>query len=149
MDTRPAISDTRCCEDRRRGRGIGDLGVPGRVAGCELGKPDVCIDSGEVGRDWTGERVIGERVRELQAVIIGAGLAKEDWDEDDSLRKSVAAFAQPEGGLGCEPQEIRSGSYLRGSGSGGAAVGSSSWSLFQLNPRPMDVTPQLPTLAAR
>lgn len=72
------MSETRCCEDRRRGRGIGDLGVPGRVVGRELGKPIADIDSGEAGRDWMGDRVTGERVMEVEAVIMGAGLAKED-----------------------------------------------------------------------
>lgn len=68
IDTRPAIKDTRCCDDRRRGLGfvevredvcdldIGGLAEPGELAGL-IG----VIGLDEAG-DWAGESESGSEV---------------------------------------------------------------------------------------
>lgn len=69
IDTRPAIRETRCCEDRRRGRAVppsrGDVGVRdngGRTNPGDRGPGEAVreIGSGEEGRDGFGDCDRGE-----------------------------------------------------------------------------------------
>jgi hypothetical protein len=145
MDTRPAMSDTRCREERLRGRGDdGERDGGGRTdpdgEGIEMCFSEEVLDSGE---GMTKESAMGvaialrvEKDVEEKECIIGDELTSA-WFCLGVKVASKAFDAYPNSGRG-EYRDTDS-----------SCVGmSSSPASFQSKPRPMDVTPQLPTLAA-
>lgn len=78
IETRPAISDTRCCDERRRGRGVGEARGEDGVGrdgdrGSELERLAGDKGRGEEGRDWIGELVTGPEMKLPE--LVGRGVA--------------------------------------------------------------------------
>ena len=125
IDTRPAIRETRCWEDLLRGRVDGD-DDSGGIRG----------DCGGIWGDC-GQHTAGE-------LSMGGGR--------EGIKKDVAVTALSKKRPCVTARYPSSGSVFVSSFSGGASstldseVNEASW--LQSKPRPMDVTPQLPTLAA-
>jgi hypothetical protein len=80
MDTRPAMRDTRCWDDLRRGRGVPGRDVVGdreNEARCMGPGDGGTLCAGDIGRELAGERVVGDEDKgstvNRAPVTIGAG----------------------------------------------------------------------------
>jgi hypothetical protein len=131
MDTRPAMSDTRCREDRLRGRGEdGERKGVGRIDGEEV------RDSEE---ETMKDSVVGvaDKVRAEKDVGVRVGIIG-----DVLMNGWLCLGAHP---FVAYPNSER-GEY--GGTDSACCIVSSSSGASQSKPLPIDVTAQLPTLAA-
>lgn len=119
IDTRPAIRETRCWEDLLRGRDDGDGGSGGIWGVCGA----VC-----------GQHAAGEMSMEG-----GRGGIKRDFVVIVLSKKRPCATARSSG-------SVFVSLFSGASSTLDSEVNEASW--LQSKPRPMDVTPQLPTPAA-
>ena len=165
IETRPAMSETRCCEDRRRGRGEpgtrgddGDLTSGDRDDAKEPETPAGDKGRGEEHRDCTGDRESGPEMKLPDAkggegvareVIIGGEAATDALGTEGAETQAARVFEswleEPELDPCASTCSLESRSQ-----SSTSSFSFSSSCFFQLKPLPKEVTPQLlPTLAAR
>lgn len=165
IETRPAMSETRCWEERRRGRGEpgtlgddGDLMRGDRVDPSELETLTGDSGRGDVHRDCTGDRERGPEMKlpetnggegGASAVMTGGEPIPAVLDTLGADTQDVRVFCSWLGAPELVPWVSTCGLGSR-SHSSHSSFSFSSSCFFQLKPRPMEVTPQLlPTLAAR
>lgn len=141
IETRPAMSDTRCREDRLRGRG--DDGEREGVGRKDPDTADDTEDGGEFMRD--SEVGVVDKVRAEKAVGVG-GRIFGDVLMNAWLCLGVSVVSKLKATFDPYPNSERVEHEGPGS-SGGGGIPSSSVGPSQSKPLPMDVTAQLPTLA--